>query len=251
MLLYLTLVVFCRRLNCDRPDRLIFSWAITPNLQFKLAVVQHVITSSPQGSIHSFRWFVRDDFYLDIYLSGKRVTFTSHVIERYTQRITGQVAQSVCDLIHVLISSSALVMRANRVGSAIGVVHDSNVLCAFTFVETDTEIRFTTCLSTDEISHLEILQPIRHLFFHYGSEFKPGPLVQLAVKTKPDQVLETYRNRVMKLPEYEYVVRGATWHAWARHIDQVVAAGGRDGAVMKFLGDVHGPAIHMFIVSED
>jgi predicted ester cyclase len=54
-----------------------------------MTIVQQLTERTPLGRVHRFRFYGPDGFFPEIRLSGKRIAFADHVLQRFSQRVGG------------------------------------------------------------------------------------------------------------------------------------------------------------------
>jgi hypothetical protein len=161
--------LFCNHVNRDRPDDVRLFKYKTPELVSKVAIVQHIKESTPQGLAHRFRFYVGTDFVPDLHLNGHRIVFAGHVFERFSKRVPHRVGEDLRDLLLAFTGSCMFSMPIGA-GRAF-VVPYFNSLLAFTFKETPEEYFITTCLSVCELNGLVLEDPVQVAYLHYGPDF--------------------------------------------------------------------------------
>jgi hypothetical protein len=169
IVLHTAAMMFCGAVNGARPDGLHLYFLPDADLVTKVAVVQQVTESARMGSLHSFRFFSGTEFFPDIYLSGKRVLFTDHALQRFSARVPERLGD---DLSTFLTSFYGCPLIAMPVGSGRAfVLSYLESLIALTFQETPTEFIITTCLTINEMNSLRPELPPHVYNLHYGPAF--------------------------------------------------------------------------------
>lgn len=79
---------FCNLFNAARTDGLHLEALADADLVTRLALVQECTEYTRRGKLHRFAFYGGADFTPDIRISAKRLAFTEHVIERFSQRVT-------------------------------------------------------------------------------------------------------------------------------------------------------------------
>lgn len=86
ILLWLSGNAFCHFINSGRPDRLRLCCLPGQDRVARITIVQQITEHTPLGACHRFKFYGGEDFFQEIYLSGKRLVFSNHALERFTQR---------------------------------------------------------------------------------------------------------------------------------------------------------------------
>ncbi len=160
---------FCTTLNGERKDQLRLYDLPDPDLVTRVSIVQQISTSEPLGRTHRFRFYGGEDFFTELRLSGKRVVFADHVLQRFSLRAPDRIGD---DLTNLLVDFFGGPMISLPVGkSRAFIVGCNGSILAFTYRESAEEFFITTCLSINEINHLT-LEPVAQAHnFHYGDTF--------------------------------------------------------------------------------
>jgi hypothetical protein len=238
--------IFCVHINRDRADDVrLFNYK-TPEFVAKVAVIQHIKESHPEGSVHRFRLFSGDSFLPEIHLNGRRIAFAGHVLERFCKRVPHRIGEDLKDLILAFYGSWVFSMPIGA-GRAFVVPYFDSML-AFTYKETPEEYFMTTCLSVREVNALTLEDPVQIAYLHYGLHFtaptdtrnwKPQPHAERLFQCWKEQRPLT-RNDEPPGPE-------DTWWAYARVLNRITEMDGYpEGSRMEFLHHVHGPATIRF-----
>ena len=82
-------IMFCGFINGTRADELRLYALPDPDLVYRLTVVQQLSENARQGVSHRFRFYGGEDFFPEIHLSGKRLVFTDHVLQRFGADLSG------------------------------------------------------------------------------------------------------------------------------------------------------------------
>lgn len=155
-------LMFCSIFNGARHDRVRLFDLIDANLVAQVSIVQQITVETRQGLLHRFRFYAGDDFVPEIFMSGKRLLFTDHVLQRFSARVPNAVG---ADLSNFLLTFFGTPHIALPVGSGRAfVVPYLGAILAFTYQETATEFIITTCLTVNEMHSLELELPprVRH-----------------------------------------------------------------------------------------
>ena len=241
-LLNLAAVLYCRFLNEGRADKLRLFPVPTPELVTKIGIVQQVSQPAQRGVLHNFRFFTGKDFVPDVHVSGKRLSFTDHVLQRFTERVPTRIG---ADLTELLVNFYWDWLIAMTVGKGDAFLFNYNgSLLAFPFEESDDEFVVTTCLTVREINSLELELPPRVFNSHYGPAFTP-PVVRNWRPEKMAQALyDSWKHKVplpMPAPKPK---RLATWSQAAGTVkDEAHRMGRVAGCRLQFTDNLPGLAV--------
>jgi hypothetical protein len=76
LLLSQAAIAYCSCINAARPDSLQIHALTDYDGVCRVTRVQQKTEETPRGKIHEFRFYGGDDFFPEVYLSGKRLLFT-------------------------------------------------------------------------------------------------------------------------------------------------------------------------------
>ena len=239
-------LMFCGVLNDARTDELRLHPLPDADLVTRLAIVQQVTESTPLGRVHRFRFYGPDGFFPEIRLSGKRLAFADHVLQRFSERVPNPVGSDISKLLSAFYGN-------NLIGLPVGsgrafVMNYLDSILAFTYKESDDEYFLTTCLTVNEMSSLRAESPVRAYNFHYGEAFtepadRREPVQNMAAH------LETWRRRTPFTPVRSLAVRTKKdlrreWAALAQRVrDIALIAGHGPGSEIAFVDHIPGPRI--------
>lgn len=119
--------------------------------------------------LHRFHFFSGDSFFPDIYLSGKRLVFADHVLQRFSKRPPNNVGEDLTNFLLCFCGTSIVSMPVGP-DRAFILQYNGSIL-AFIYQETAAEFFIATCLSMNEINSLEIEIPPQVFNLHYGPAF--------------------------------------------------------------------------------
>ena len=236
---------FCHFKNAARQDKVNLFWLTNPDKLTDVAIAQKVTRTSKHGRMHRFRFYLGGKYFQEVYMNGKRMVFTQHAVERFSQRVPCIKGES---LTQFLITFYKTLPCHMRVGSGSGLVYlSNNSMVAFPFEETADEIIFKTCLSPNEISNLAENRNSRLYLVHYGKEFKKPDL-------NPNSLLKKYENEFMAIwrnnkslePERNHLnLDNATWLQVGRCVEETTRSAGHGaGSKLKFLFEsLPGPVV--------
>ena len=92
-------LLYCASINRARPDQLRLFQLMDHDLVSRVSVVQQISESHPLGRIHRFRFYAGEDFFPEIRLSGKRVAFADHVLQRFSARVPNNIGEDLTYLL--------------------------------------------------------------------------------------------------------------------------------------------------------
>jgi hypothetical protein len=244
---YHAALMFCATLNRARPDRLRLFHLFDPDLVAQVSIVQHITESHPLGRLHRFRFYAGENFFEEIRLSGKRVAFADHVLQRFTARVPNNVGE---DLTYLLIGFFGTPIVSMPVGKSPAFVirwHES--MLAFTYKETPAEYLLTTCLTINEINSLERRLPAYAHNFHFGEAFIKPRLRTWFPSQWMEDIYSRWQRKVplpppITLPGGVAGRKLENWH-WLGHQikDTVVKNGHGPGSQICFTDQIHGSSI--------
>ena len=236
---------FCNFLNSDRSDQLHVQPFYTPEFVTQIAVVQHISQAEAGGNRHWFRAFRNTAFLPDIYLSGKRVTFSSHAIDRYAQRVLTFHAHPAVMLVGEFFHSVITVLQLNGDRPALAIEAGGTVV-VFPFEETATEFFILTALGPKEITYLAPLAPPRRLNLHYGPVFTPPTTLNFDV---PKQIAKLLKYWETKQPHADATkmmndIRASGWTRTVQLAEHAMRIQGfTETTRLVFHDDVYGPTV--------
>ncbi|MCX6899796.1 MAG: hypothetical protein NT105_13995 [Verrucomicrobia bacterium] len=243
LLLYQAVLMFCGIFNRSRPDGLQLYQLLTPELVSKVAVVQRITENTRHGLRHGFRFFTGTDFLPDIHLSGKRILFADHLLQRFSQRVPNHVGEDLHEFLLSFYGTAPVVLQVGR-GHGLVVPYDDSIL-AFPFEETDAEYVFTTCLTINEIHDMDVVLPAGRTL-HHGKTFQEPPVrnwapIESAFKYYK---LWRYKKPLGKLPARP--ARNWDWHKMNYHLKGACERQGfTEGSRLLFLDNIYGPCVLM------
>ena len=240
-------LMFCTFINGARKDQLRLFDLPDPDLVSRVTIVQQISTDEPMGRTHRFRFFGGDDFFPEIRLSGKRVVFADHVLQRFSLRAANHIGDDLVNPIMDFFGSPIISMPVSR-GRAF-IVGCSGSILAFTYRESADEYFITTCLSINEINHLT-LEPVPQVHnLHYGDTFtKPRYRTWMPAQWAREHH-ECWQKRVQfkpyrpnTSPAIEQKVND--WHWMGQHIKEAtIKQGYGPGSQICFVDHIPGPCV--------
>lgn len=239
IVLHLAALMFCTGANASRPDQLRLFRLLNPDLVSEVAIVQQITETTPRGPCHRFRFYARDDFFPEIYLSGKRLVFADHVLQRFSARVPNNVGEDLTIFLLTFFGSPIIAMPVGP-GRAFILPYLGSIL-AFTYQETDTEFFVTTCLTINEIHSLVTELPPETFNLHYGPAFT-RPLARHWLPTQ--WMMNHYKcwQRKTPLPPARPAPAKFHWHSVANWVKgHEIKSGHGPRSRLLFLDHVPGP----------
>jgi hypothetical protein len=236
---------FCDILNSARPDHLHVQPYYTPDKVSQIAIVQQITRIASAGNEHWFRFFRGGDFLPDVHLSGKRIVFSSHAIERFAQRAQSTHNHTVNELVAFMFSTVPVIMRVSG-GHPAFVLFAGESMAALPFKETATEFFFLTTLSPNEINSLTPVEPHPRLHFHYGDAYAPPSDTNVILDSYRAMLLQRWRE---KTPRGEHgakldELRHARWIQLVQIVKDVLHDQGySEATTLEFHDEIHGPVL--------
>jgi hypothetical protein len=84
------------------------------DLVTRASIVQQVSEDTPLGRTHRFRFYGGEDFFPEIRLSGKRIVFADHVLQRFSARVPNSLGEDLSNLLMVFFGTPILTKRGTR-----------------------------------------------------------------------------------------------------------------------------------------
>ncbi len=240
-------LMFCTFINGARKDQLRLFDLPDPDLVARVTIVQQISTDERMGRTHRFRFYGGDDFFPEIRLSGKRVVFADHVLQRYSLRAVNHIGDDLVNLLMDFFGTPIISMPVGK-GRAFIVGYKGSIL-AFTYKESADEFFITTCLSINEINHLT-LEPVPQVHnLHYGDTFtKPRVRTWMPAQWAREHY-ECWQKRTPFKSERQYSSPATerkvnNWHWVGQHIKDVTVKNGRGpGSQICFVDHIPGPCL--------
>jgi hypothetical protein len=237
--LNLCATTFCSCINGSRSDQLRLLALVNSDLVAKVTIAQTVSESTSLGRSHRFRFYAEGGFFPEIYISGKRVAFSSHVLERFGQRVPNNVGEDLSTLLLTFYSSPFISMRVG--GGGAFVIPYRNSILAFTYREGVEEFFMTTCLTTSEMDSLDPGFPPRAHNLHYGSAFTEPRLRNWSPLQIAAQRYQAWQDKTPLAPPF-LPGRQSDWPALAAAAKETLKSGGDGpGSRICFLDGIPGP----------
>jgi hypothetical protein len=212
----------------------------------RLAIAQQIIENTPLGRVHRFRFYGPDGFFPEVRLSGKRIAFAEHVLQRFSERVPNAVGTDITNLLLAFYGNNLIGLPVGP-GRAFVMAYNDSIL-GFTYKESEDEYFLTTCLTVNEMSSLREETPVRAYNFHYGEAF-----TEPADRREPTgamrDYIEIWRRRTpfsnaaakTKAVAKEQRLR---WSNLAQRIrDVVLIEGHGPGSEIEFMDFIPGPRL--------
>jgi hypothetical protein len=234
-------LIFCNGINGTRSDRLRLFNLVNPDLVTKVAIVQQITEETRRGMCHRFRFYAGDDFFPEIRLSGKKLVFADHVLQRFSARVPNNVGEDLTSFLRAFYSAPLIAISVGP-GRAFVTDYEDSIL-AFTYKESDTEFFITTCLTVNEINTLELESPPRVFNFHYGETFTP-PRVRNWKPSVNMMALYSRWQKKCQLKPPEPPLQKSEWHRIGYCVkDYVIKKGHAPGSRLCFIDNIPAPCV--------
>ena len=240
MILRMSAIVYCNFVNGSRADNLRLFPLVRPDYVTKVAIVQQITKHERLGQSHRFRYYSGDDFFPEIHVSGKRIVFSSHALDRFSTRFPNHVGTDLSMFLVAFFGMQPIVMPIPG-GRALVLPYLSSLL-VMPFKETEDEIFIMTCLTPNEVNGLTTENPPIALNYHYGKEFtKPRYRHWHPTKTMLEYY-QTWKRRVPVPPPF--IPQGMNWSKEAMRVkDRMMVMGHGPGSYLVFVDHIPGPMI--------
>lgn len=230
--------MFCSEINHSRQDGLRLQLLPDFDLVARISIAQQISEETRRGVCHRFRFYAGEQFQPEIFLSGKRVVFTDHVLQRFTKRAPHRE-----DLTYLLLGffGSPMISFPLGVGRAL-VFKYLNSILAFTYEENECEYVITTCLTINELHSLNFEIPTSVHNFHYDPKFVPPKERNWFTTKFMIDLHDRWSNKAPFGAPPEPI--GQPWSriaAWTKDI--VKGQGHGPGSRMVFLDGIPGPSV--------
>jgi hypothetical protein len=236
-------LMYCANLNAVRADEVRLYALPDADLVTRLTIAQQITESTPLGRVRRFRFYGPKGFFPEIRLSGKRIAFADHVLQRFTERVPNRVGADITNLLLAFYGNNLIGLPVGP-GRAFVVKYNDSIL-AFTYKETADEYFLTTCLTVNEMSSLREERPLRAYNFHYGESFTEPANRPESVGTMQDYI-EIWRQRT-PLTDTTAKRNAAAKQPWSwlaqRVRDIVMIEGHGPGSEIAFMDFIPGPRL--------
>lgn len=236
-------MMYCNHFNRTRADRLRLFDLPDASLVFKVAIVQQITEADPRGAAHRFRFYAGPDFFPEIRLSGRRLVFAEHVLQRFSKRVPNSVGEDLSNFLEIFYGHAVISLPCGK-GRAF-IVSNLNSILAFPYrEETPGEYFITTCLTVNEINRLDYEMPPCTHNFHYENDYTSPALRHWL---PPEELAELYECWRKKQPMLQrpVVKDNFQWdHKFGLMLrDAAVKQGEGPGSNIYFQDRIPGPHI--------
>ena len=239
-------LMFTGLINDARTDQLRLYAMPDADRVTRLAIAQQITENTPLGRVHRFRFYGPDGFFPEVRLSGKRIAFAEHVLQRFTERVPNAVGTDVTNLLLAFYGNNIIGLPVGPGRAFIMAYHDS--ILGFTYKETEDEYFLTTCLTVNEMSSLREETPVRAYDFHYGEAFTEPADRKEPIKAMKDYI-EIWRQRTPFSDDALKTKAAAKekrlpWSRLAQRIrDIILIEGHGPGSEIEFVDYIPGPRL--------
>lgn len=242
----LAALMFCNAFNAGRQDGVHVYPLPDEHLVTRLTVVQQITEKNRLGPFHRFRFYGRDGFIPEIHLSGKRLAFADHVLQRFSDRVPSRVGENLSSFLTTFYGCWFVSFPVGRRGRAFVLPLDES-LVAFTYTETPEEYFVTTCLTVNEIHSMQPEAPVHALNLHYGREFvRPKIRNWNPIEVMID-LYERWQRKIPPLPPPEIPATFKNWNHFGQYIkDTGLRWGHGPGTRVCFVDHIPGPMVFKF-----
>lgn len=149
--------VFCSHFNRARTDGLRLFALTDRNLVPRISIVQQITEHTEMGPVCRFKFYGGDDFFQEVYVNGRQVSFAGHVIKRFSERVSNPIGTDLTNFLCSFFGSGLVVMECNKRPAF--VVGCAGSLLAFPVRLFESELFLPTCLTVKEINKLGLYLP--------------------------------------------------------------------------------------------
>jgi hypothetical protein len=238
----LAALMYCLKFNAGRKDGLQLMSLPDADMVTRLTLVQQITESSRLGRFHRFRFYGSNGFFPDIHLSGKRLAFADHVLDRFSSRVPNRVGEDLAIFLAVFYGTPFISLPVGQGRAFMLEYHES--LLAFTYTETPEEYFVTTCLTINEINSLRPeLPPVAHNL-HYGRDFVRPKIRNWMPLQQMIKIYKRWQGKIPLPPPLEKGARFKNWNQLAPFIkDSALRQGHGPGTRLGFLDQIPGPFV--------
>jgi hypothetical protein len=230
---------YCGGFNRGRKDNLRLMAFQDADLVTKVALVQQIAEDRPLGKMHRFRFYGRDGFFPDIHLSGKRLVFADHVLQRFSSRVPNNVGDDLSNFLWVFFGCVFVAMPVGKSRAFILPYFDS--VLAFTYTEADGEFFVTTCLTVNEMNSLKLEMPPQVFNMHFGKDFTRPRIRNWFLTGIAGDLYEKFEKKIQPVPP-PWENRFKNWKHLAQYVkDSALKDGHGPGSRLCFLDNIPGP----------
>jgi len=161
---------FCSVFNEVRSDQVQLKSLPDQHHVARVTIVQQVTLMRANGNVHYFTFYGGNDFSPEIRLNGDRILITTHVLDRFRQRVPSNPGAGLANLISVLFGHPWMTALVN--GNPVFVVPCEETFFAFPFTRDPEGILLLTCLTIYQITTFTP-SPLKIFNLHYSEKFSP------------------------------------------------------------------------------
>jgi hypothetical protein len=233
--------MYCACINASRKDSLRLVALPDHDLVTRITIAQRITEEDARGDVHEFRFYGGEDFYPEIFLSGKRLRFADHVLKRFDQRVPTHIGEDLTFFLLAFYGCPVISMPIPP-GRALIVLRDKDIL-GFPYEAREDGYFVKTCLTANEINSLEIELPPESLNFHYCKAFTRPKIRNWMPLPWMMNLHESWKAK--KLPGIvPRLQKPMSWYRVAALIkDSVKKEGHGEGSRMSFIDHIPGPCV--------
>lgn len=234
-------LLYCNWINAARTDDLRLYSMLDENRVCRPTLVQQITTDDRRGKFHRFQFYGGKDFVREIYLCGRRVLFSDHVLQRFSSRTENHVGEDLSNFLITFFNSPMIAMPVGN-GRAFVIEHLGSIL-AFTYKEVGDDYFITTCLTMNEIHSLMPEVPPHAINIHYNRPFIRPTIRNWLPVNYVLKFCECWQRKVLPAKIKHKPVREEklNWHEIAHFSrDQVKKQGHGPGSKLVFVDDMPG-----------
>ena len=161
---------YCNWINAARKDDLRLHALLDRHMVSRPCIVQQITEDHRRGRTHRFRFYGGEDFFTEIFLCGKRVVFSDHVLHRFSARTENYIGEDLSNLLLIFFGSPIIAMSVG-VGRAF-IVSNLGSILAFPYRVSADEFFISSCLTINEIHSMEMEVPPHAVNAHYELPFQ-------------------------------------------------------------------------------
>jgi len=240
MQLDLGAMTFCTYVNARRSDSIRLHSLVNVDRVAKISVVQQITEHTKKGNLHRFKFFAGPDFFKELHLIGRPLVFTSHALDRFSERVPNHLGTDLTLLFGAVFGCPAIRMVCNS-GPAF-VYNYRNSIIAFPYEEYGNEYLLLTCLNVDQINRLEALTPTE------GYPPTYDPVVSMPVKRNWDvarwteEMLYIFKKKLPPQPPILPPAKKENWPEMGHRIrEKMEKKGMGPNSIFAFYDDIPGP----------
>jgi hypothetical protein len=231
---------FCSGMNSARNDGVRLMALADADMVTRVTIVQQITEHTNQGSIHRFKFYGGPDFFPEIRLSGRRVLFADHVLQRFSSRVPNNVGENLSFLLLAFFGTPHIALPVGS-GHAFIVDYLGSVL-AFPFRMNDEVFVVVTCLTVNEMNSVKREAPPYAFNLHYGETFSVPRIRHWSPTKWMIDLLGKWERKAALPPPRPDIPKKMTWHWMADRIKEFEEKKGHGpGTKFFFLDHIPGP----------